>query len=193
MVCTLCSQVRSFLSSKQKKETPDTKRPVRNVLCESSSRSEKECDERSLLKDCVLRYVPFKLQNSKGITPRTLTQNTLSGARQMKHPFFGGEKANKQKTHKHFSDGACGTIVPSTNPHPSQRPYKSMTINKFAKPIPKLDLPPRIHTQKSSKIKQIWETWCVQVALALSTWNSLAVPYWSDMSWTSRTRLREVA
>ena len=56
-----------------------------------------------------------------------------------------------------------------------------MTINKWAKPLPKLDLPPRIHTQKASKIKQIWETWCVQAALALSTWNSLAVPYWSDI------------
>ena len=44
-----------------------------------------------------------------------------------------------------------------------------------------LDLPPRIHTQKASKIKQIWETWCVQVALALSTWSSLAVPYWRDI------------
>ena len=32
-----------------------------------------------------------------------------------------------------------------------------MTINKWAKPIPKLDLPPRIHTQKASKTKQIWE------------------------------------
>ena len=61
------------------------------------------------------------------------------------------------------------------------RLYKSMTINKWAKPIPKLDLPPRIHTQKASKIKQIWEAWCVQVALALSTWNSLAVPYCSDI------------
>ena len=63
----------------------------------------------------------------------------------------------------------------------SSRMYQFMTINKWAKPIPKLDLPPRIHTQKASKIKQIWETWCVQVALALSTWNSLAVPYWSDI------------
>ena len=26
----------------------------------------------------------------------------------------------KHKTHKHFSDGPCGTIVPGTNPHPSQ-------------------------------------------------------------------------
>ena len=33
---------------------------------------------------------------------------------------FGAKKANKQKTHKHFSDGPCGTIVPGTNPHPSQ-------------------------------------------------------------------------
>ena len=76
---------------------------------------------------------------------------------------------------------------PAGDPNPGgyhdrdARLYKSMTINKWAKPIPKLDLPPRIHTQKASKIKQIWETWCVQVALALSTWNSLAVPYWSDI------------
>ena len=30
------------------------------------------------------------------------------------------KKTNKQKTHKHFSDGPCGTIVPGTNPHLSQ-------------------------------------------------------------------------
>ena len=30
------------------------------------------------------------------------------------------KKTNKQKTHKHLSDGPCGTIVPGTNPHPSQ-------------------------------------------------------------------------
>ena len=34
--------------------------------------------------------------------------------------FWGRKKTNKQKTHKHFSDGPCGTIVPGTNPHPSQ-------------------------------------------------------------------------
>ena len=34
--------------------------------------------------------------------------------------FVGSKKNNKQKTHKHFSDGPCGTIVPGTNPHPSQ-------------------------------------------------------------------------
>ena len=30
------------------------------------------------------------------------------------------ENTNKQKTHKHFSDGPCGTIVPGANPHPCQ-------------------------------------------------------------------------
>ena len=34
--------------------------------------------------------------------------------------FCSGRKTNKQKTHKHFSGGPCGTIVPGTNPHPSQ-------------------------------------------------------------------------
>ena len=34
--------------------------------------------------------------------------------------FVGSKKTNKHKTHKHFSDGPCGTIVPGTNPHPSQ-------------------------------------------------------------------------
>ena len=33
---------------------------------------------------------------------------------------WGRKETNKQKTHKHFSDGPCGTIVPGTNPHPSQ-------------------------------------------------------------------------
>ena len=33
---------------------------------------------------------------------------------------MGEKKTNKQKTHKHFSDDSCGTIVPGTNPHPSQ-------------------------------------------------------------------------
>ena len=33
---------------------------------------------------------------------------------------LGSKKTNKRKTHKHFSDGPHGTIVPGTNPHPSQ-------------------------------------------------------------------------
>ena len=31
------------------------------------------------------------------------------------------------------------------------------TIKKWAKPLPKLDLPPRVHLQKASKVKQIWD------------------------------------
>ena len=50
-----------------------------------------------------------------------------------------------------------------------------MNINEWAKPIPKLELPPRVHLQKASKIKQIWEMWSVNVALAMSTWNDVAV------------------
>ena len=51
-----------------------------------------------------------------------------------------------------------------------------LTINKWAKPLPKLDLPPRIHLQKASKVKQIWELSSVNVALAMSTWNDLLAP-----------------
>ena len=39
------------------------------------------------------------------------------------------------------------------------RKHVSMSINKWAKPIPKLELPPRVHLQKASKSKQIWELW----------------------------------
>ena len=56
-----------------------------------------------------------------------------------------------------------------------------LTINKWAKPLPKLDLPPRVHLQKSSKVKQIWELWSVNVALAMSTWNDVAVTYWHQV------------
>ena len=34
--------------------------------------------------------------------------------------FLTQKKEKKQKTHKRFSDGPCGTIVPGTNPHSSQ-------------------------------------------------------------------------
>ena len=37
--------------------------------------------------------------------------------------------------------------------------HVSMSINKWAKPIQKLELPPRVHLQKASKIKQTWEVW----------------------------------
>ena len=57
----------------------------------------------------------------------------------------------------------------------------SRSINKLAKPFPKLDLPPRVHLQKASKVKQIWELWSVNVALATSTWNDVAVTYWRQV------------
>ena len=41
-------------------------------------------------------------------------------AKQVPFVNWGRRKANKQKTHKHISDGPCGTIVPGTNPHSSQ-------------------------------------------------------------------------
>ena len=103
------------------------------------------------------------------------------------HGGGGGHDESEENTPVHSDDGAGPPRKPDGDPEPDgphgrhSRMYQSMTINKWAKPIPKLDLPPRIRTQKASKIKQIWETWCVQVALALPTWNSLAVPYWSDI------------
>ena len=53
--------------------------------------------------------------------------------------------------------------------------------NKWAKPLPRLDLPARLHLQKASKTKQIWELWSVNVALAVSTWNDIAVTYWHQV------------
>ena len=57
----------------------------------------------------------------------------------------------------------------------------SMSINKWAKPIPKLDLPPRVHLQKTSKIKQIWELWSMKVAKAMSTCNDVVVTFWHQV------------
>ena len=56
--------------------------------------------------------------------------------------------------------------------------HACMSMNKWANPVPKLDLPPRIHLQKASKIKQIWELWSMNVALAMSTWTDVAVTFW---------------
>ena len=66
-----------------------------------------------------------------------------------------------------------------------------MTINKWAKPILKLELPPRVHLQKESKIKQIWELWSVNVALAMSTWNDVAVTYWHQVYHQSEESYRD--
>ena len=52
-------------------------------------------------------------------------------------------------------DAARPPRKPAGDPNPDghqdrrSRMYPSLTINKWAKPIPKLDLPPRIHTQKA--------------------------------------------
>ena len=54
----------------------------------------------------------------------------------------------------------------------------SMSVNKWAKPIAKSELPPRVHLQKASKIKQIWELWSMNAALAMSTWSDVAVTFW---------------
>ena len=50
-------------------------------------------------------------------------------------------------------------------------------IKKWATPIPKFDLPPRTHLQKVSELKQVWELWSMSVALAMSTWNDVAVTF----------------
>ena len=39
--------------------------------------------------------------------------------------------------------------------------------------------PPR--GQKASKVKQIWELWSVNVALAMSTWKDIAVTYYMSV------------
>ena len=45
-------------------------------------------------------------------------------------------------------------------------------LNKWAKPIPKLELPPRV---------QIWELWLTNVELAMSTSNDVAVAFWHQV------------
>ena len=49
-----------------------------------------------------------------------------------------------------------------------------MSISKKAKRISKLELPPRVHLQKASKINQIWGLWSMNVALATSMWSDVA-------------------
>ena len=78
MVHALCSQVRSFLPPKQKRDTPrnfEMKRLFRNAFFERSKRSDKERDKRSLLGVAgpCSQVRPFYLQNSKGIPLGTST------------------------------------------------------------------------------------------------------------------------
>ena len=50
-------------------------------------------------------------------------------------------------------------------------------------------LPPRIHLQKPSKVKDIWELWSINVALAMSTWNDVAVAFWHQVYHQYESRL----
>ena len=68
---------------------------------------------------------------------------------------------------------------------------KAVNINKWAKPLPNLDLPPCACLQKASKVKQIWAIWFTNVALALSTWHDLAVQYWQQIYGDSEARRDE--
>ena len=77
-VHALCSQARSFLPPKQKRNTLrnfEMKRLFRNAFSERSKRSEKERDERSLhgVPAPCSQVRPFYLQNSKGIPLGTST------------------------------------------------------------------------------------------------------------------------
>ena len=60
---------------------------------------------------------PFAPHNPKGPDRKEFPRKSAVFPRNSQ---IGSKKTNKQKTHKHFSDGPCGTIVPGTNPHPSQ-------------------------------------------------------------------------
>ena len=52
---------------------------------------------------------------------------------------------------------------------------QALSINKWAKNIPGLCLPVRARLQKASRVEQIWEMWSTGVALAMPTWNDVAV------------------
>ena len=82
MLRALCSQVRSFLPPKQKRDTPRNfkmKRLFRNAFSERSKRSEKERDERSLLgvPGPCSQVRPFLLAELKRDTPRNFDMKRL--------------------------------------------------------------------------------------------------------------------
>ena len=66
-----------------------------------------------------------------------------------------------------------------------------MSINKWAKPPPKLELPVRAHLQKASKIKLIWELWSMSVALAMPTWGAVAVTFWHQVYHQSKSSYQD--
>ena len=121
------------------------------------------------------------VQNPPGL-PVRLNPGGPPGDSGDDHGGGGGHDESDGDTPVDSDDGTGVPRKPDGDPDPDDhrgkhsRMYQTMTINKWAKPIPKLDLPPRIHTQKASKIKQIWETWCVQVALALINMEFIGCP-----------------
>ena len=64
--------------------------------------------------------------------------------------------------------------------HRGRKPV-SMSSNKWAKPIPRPEVTPRVHLQKASEIKKIWELWSMNVALAMSTWSDVTVIFWHQV------------
>ena len=90
----------------------------------------RDCKQRSLTASKKAPTVSKKTSPfGKGwLAENEASAKFLSEVRVCKHkrvatpvgPYWGVKKTNKQKTHKHFPDGPCGTIVPGTNPHPSQ-------------------------------------------------------------------------
>ena len=80
VVRALCSQVRSFLPPKQKRDTPrnfEMKRLFRNAFSQRSKRSEKEREERSLhrVPGPCSQVHPFSLAQLKRDTPRNFDMN----------------------------------------------------------------------------------------------------------------------
>ena len=57
---------------------------------------------------------------NKALTTEESPLPSAASATKDPQALLGAKKTNQQKTHKHFSDGPCGTIVPGTNPDSSQ-------------------------------------------------------------------------
>ena len=95
MVRALCSQVRSLVPPKQKRDTPrnfEMKRLFRNAFSERSKRSEKERDERSLLgvPGPCSQVHPFLLAELKRDTHRNFEMKRLFQNAFSERPMIGG-------------------------------------------------------------------------------------------------------
>ena len=86
-------------------------------------------EEEMVFIACQMRHFPLsssgalwwqELGLSVGFSYHCVRSHYIPGSTMINTCNWGPKKNYKQKTHKHFSDGPCGTIVPGTNPHPSQ-------------------------------------------------------------------------